>query len=110
MSVKEIDDLLSGFALDLRTRNKLRNVILHLRKHGKTVDEFIDYADKKVELHLSGEDRAQRIKESSFPICSECGTVMSTILVNTRPENQTGDGSKIVSTCINRECLHQIFE
>jgi len=43
-------------------------------------------------------------------LCPECEAPMALEYVNISPRTVTGDDSKIVYTCINRDCMHQIFE
>jgi len=106
-----MDKLLEAFALDVRTRNKLRNIIIHLRKHGKTVDDFIQYANEMDEFHrnhVAKQEKRQIAYEKTLLRCPECNGRMILQKVNTVPGDQTGDDSTKVHTCL--KCMHQIFE
>lgn len=107
-----MEKLLTVFALDLRTRNKLRNIILHLREHGKTVDDFIEYANTLDERHIrqiaENEKYQAEQKVNSLP-CPECNLPMALRPVNIDKATQTGDDSKSVWICGNNKCMHTIY-
>lgn len=105
----EINKLLEVFALDLRTRNKLANIIKHLRKHGKTVDDYLEYADAMNERHrkeiAEHEKRQAECRANSIP-CPECNSPMALRPVNIDNATITGDDSKSVWICGNNRCMH----
>ena len=107
--IKNMENILKAFGLDLRTRNKLRNVILHLREYGKTVDDFIEYADAKMierQEQLEQEERF-RAKQNLYSLpCPECQTLMVLRPINIDPSTQTGDDSQTVWLCPNLKCMH----
>jgi len=91
----------------------MRAVILHLRKHGKTVDDFIEYTytmDEERRKRIAENEKNQAKYEATLLPCPECKAPMVPRPVNTGPGDQTGDDSKIAYICINDRCLHQIFE
>ena len=107
--ITEIESILEVFGLDLRTRNKLRNVVLHLRKHGKTVDDFIEYADAKMIERQEQLEQVEkfRAKQNLYSLpCPECQTLMTLRPINIDPSTQTGDDSNSVWLCPNPKCMH----
>jgi len=113
MGVCLMEKLLEAFSLTLRERNKIRNIVLHLRKHGKTVDDFLEYTLAEEELRkkkIAENEKHQKKYEATLLPCLDCATPMIPRPVNTDPGNQTGDNSTKVHTCMNPECMHQIFE
>uniref|UniRef100_A0A6M3L6Q6 Uncharacterized protein n=1 Tax=viral metagenome TaxID=1070528 RepID=A0A6M3L6Q6_9ZZZZ len=105
----EIHDLLGVFFIDLRTRNKLLNIINHLKEHGKTIDDFVDYANEMNEIHKNEIKIREKNKPSDGlkPItCPECKHPMFLRLVNIDAATKTGDNSKSVWICFNKDCMH----
>ena len=41
--------------------------------------------------------------------CPKCPALMLPLLVNDKPETQTGDDSKSVWLCQNKKCMHTIY-
>jgi NAD-dependent dihydropyrimidine dehydrogenase PreA subunit len=107
-NIIEIDLLLTKFNLDLRTRNLLANIARHLEKNGKSIEDYLEYTDYMMEKRL--EKIAKTEKRRPVYIdrysCSECDRPMILRDVNTNPGNQTGDDSRSVWICPNKNCMH----
>jgi len=98
-------ELLSVFALNHKTLNKLRNVIIHLREHGKTTDDFLEYAKEYNENHRKVMLEVEKVRASQV-LCSECKRPMGLRPVNFDNATKTNDNSKSVWMCFNKDCMH----
>ena len=98
-------ELLSVFALDYKTLNKIRNIILHLRKHNRTIDEFLEYAETSNKNHQKIILEMEKAKANQV-LCPECKKPMVLRPVNFNKSTQTGDNSKSVWLCFNKVCLY----
>lgn len=107
--ISEMQELLSVFAMDVRTQVKIRNVLIHLKKNSKTVDDFIEYANAMDEMHrkqiAENEKRQAEQKANSLP-CPECALPMALRPVNIDASTQTGDNSNSVWICMNKKCMY----
>lgn len=109
----------------------IKTLIIHTTTAGFAIDDFIYYVDKireaqrilkdadykkqpKKILSRRARNRAKTIaKQKAYKpkhiMKCECGNYMLPSPVNTSPSNQTGDDSKFVFTCPNKDCLEQKF-
>jgi len=107
--IVEMEKLLEPFALDIRTYGNLRNILVHLKEHGKTIDDFIEYANIMQEAHIKGiaeQEKAQAEHKANSLPCPECSLLMTLRPVNIDNSTQTGDDSKSVWICGNNKCMY----
>ena len=82
----DLYEMLSAFGLTVNLRNKIRNIILHLRKHGKTVDDYLSYVEDVNQIEREQIARLEKSqKESEFiSECPDCQSPMFLRTVNDR--------------------------
>jgi len=95
-----IDDALSTY--DFGTIQNLRMMLLTLKKNGISNDELDKYVELKSVSIVS--NRPVGV------VCEECGSSMRLDYLNTTAKSMTEDDTKVVYTCRNYNCMHQIFE
>ena len=97
-----MEKTLEPFSFTLGQLQDIITLITHLEANNIPFSEFADYVDKK---------KIERGKEvKKFKACELCKRPMMAEPVNNSPRTMTGDDSKMVYTCTNRGCMHQIFE
>lgn len=95
-----IDEVLTTY--DFGTIQNLRMMMLTLEQNVISKDEL----DKYVELKSTSIVNNRPVGV----ICEECGSSMRLDHLNTTPKSMTEDNTKVVYTCRNYNCMHQIFE
>ena len=112
METNELKEILEVFALNPQIRNKLASIIRHLYKHGKTIDDYLEYTDAMNEAHrkqIAEQEKYQaEVKANSIP-CPECNFPMALRPVNVDAGTQTGDDSKTVWICGNNKCMYMEY-
>ena len=97
---KTIDKALAAFTFG--TLQDLFTLELVMEREGISKHELYAFVELKQEKLKVGDV----VKK----YCPECGAAMVAESVNVSPRTMIGDDSKIVYTCTNHQCMHQIFE
>jgi len=85
------------------------NYLSLLGKRGYSLGDVKRYVEwKRDQLLTMNNATGTAIPLKKCPECSD--GVLKPLPVNTAPGNQTGDDSKIVYTCMNQNCMNQMFE
>jgi len=112
--MKDIENLLQPFSFG--KKQDLLNLLQQLDKSSVSLETLMKYLEGlKTEQLKAVKEHSEKLKEAQEQWmkvvlrCPECSTPMSLRSVNTRPEDQTGDNSKSIWICTNKDCLETIY-
>jgi len=84
----------------------------HLEANGWTIEDARDWVQgEKDRMQKQSEHSNNQRKKAYEPLprCPECQSPVWLLPVNTGPGDQTGDDSKSMMLCSNKECMHTIY-
>ena len=84
---------------------EMKNLYIHLKDEGRTMDEFIEYM-KNVDFHRRQEEKRNMKVLSKMDKCPECGAYMYLYPVNDTPRTQVDGDWKSQWICPNPGCEH----
>ena len=82
-----------------------KNLYLHLKDEGRTMDEFVEYLEN-IDFHRRQEEDKYRRTLSKMDKCPKCGAYMYLYAVNDTPRTQVGGDWKSQWICPNPKCGH----
>lgn len=83
-----------------------------LNKFNLTIKDLEEYIEEQKRISKEREAKVKAAQERWDKIalrCPECNSKMSLATVNTSAKDQTGDDSKSVWLCPNRDCFETIY-
>ena len=86
--------------------------LFHLEATGWTIEDAREWvAGEKERMGQQSANAKKQHEEyiASLPKCPDCQAPMQILPVNTRPGDQTGDDSKSMLLCSNKECMNTIY-
>lgn len=111
-----MEKLIEPFSFNFAQLQSISTLLKHLNNNGKGVNDFIDFIKEEGKKRaIDGGFDKEKIKEtkrnwSKITIeCPKCKTTMGLYSVNTTPATQTGDDSRSVWICTNRDCMENIY-
>ena len=116
MDMLIIKKLLEPFGLTLGQLQDISTLLGVFKKNNISIDDFAGFIkNERLELIKSNESDIKRIKKNktfwgkNALRCSECSQKMNLYPVNTVPGDKTGDDSKSVWICPNKNCMETIY-
>ena len=82
---------------------EMKNLYIHLKDEGRTMDEFVEYIEN-VDFHRRQEEKRNMRVLSKMDKCPECGAYMYLYPVNDTPRTQVDGDWKSQWVCPNPEC------
>jgi len=99
-------NLLEPFGFGFGELQNIANLLTLMERNNISLDDFkVFIEEKRLEMAKKDAEATAHLKK-----CPICESIMIPSKVNNSPQSMTGDDSKIVHTCMNPECMHQIFE
>lgn len=99
-------------AWDLKTLQELRTLYVHLKRHNRTMEEFVDFVEERRKQSLEAKAKAsafsKRLRQYGLH-CPKCSAPMTPFPVNTGPRDQIGGNYKTQWICPRAECRHEVF-
>lgn len=83
--------------------------LAHLEAKGWTLEDAREWTQSQKETivrHAKASKEDQKKAYASLPKCPECQSLFWVLPVNTGPGDQTGDDSKSMRLCMNKECMY----
>lgn len=99
-------------AFSFRQHQDVLTYLSHLEANGWTIEdakEWIQRERDRKQRETKAFEEQQKDYLASLPKCPKCQSPMQILPVNTRPGDQTGDDSKSMMLCMNKECMHTIY-
>ena len=87
---------------------EMKNLYLHLKDEGRTMDEFLEYMNN-VDFHRRQQEENARKTLVKMDKCPECGAYMYLYPVNNTSRTQVGGDWKSQWICPNPNCNHEEF-
>jgi len=107
MNIEKFEKDMTAFSLG--QHQDILTYLIHLKNKGWTIEDAKKWVKNKQEemVKQSVDLKRQREKAlASLPKCPDCQSPLWILPVNTGPGDQTGDDSKSMTLCMNRECMH----
>lgn len=112
----DIKTILEPFSLTIGKKQDFLTLLVHLRNNEISLDDLIEYLKKIKDDQIKfvreqeeGLSKQKRLWNKIALKCPTCRSPMQLLPVNTQPGDQTGDSSKSVWTCSNKECMETIY-
>lgn len=96
-------------AFSFKQHQDVLTYLAHLKAKGWTIDDAREWIkrerEKRVKLSMASK-KQQKKALAALPKCPECESPLQILPVNTGPGDRTGDDSKSMKLCMNKECMH----